>query len=152
MPATCTDAQRAACDDGDACTDDGCEPPAGTCSHAPRAATEPAGVQCAVDTVRGAIGTASAQCTGRCHCDLGPALAHLALPLQAIVQSPRASACRQAVRHVTQRAAAFRKRVHRLSTRGCLAPPAGAGALLDAVDELAARAGTRARSDVCTRR
>ena len=139
------------CDDGNACTLDGCDPAAG-CRHTSIAATGPEGVRCAIDNVRALLGSPAAQCSGRCRCNLSPDLDRLVAPLGARLQVGRPAACRKSIRFVKSHTAALAARVRRLSARGCLASSGGPGQLLPAVADLADRATRLARSGYCAKR
>ena len=128
----CTPAETAACDDGNLCTVDRCEP-GRPCVHEPRPATEPGGVTCAVDSVRVPVPS----CTGRCRCRFDAALDRIAR-LVSDAETRRPVACRRALNLARRRAAALDKRIGKLGARGCLADTGPR--LIALARELAARA------------
>ncbi len=143
------------CDDGNACTDDACDPRNGVCTHLEPPATTSASVVCAVDNLRALLANPQPQCTGRCKCSFTARLDAVTAKLDAATPATTAKKCRRAVTAARKRAARLQRSIAKLARPKCGSDTGvrGVQAALDAAAaDLVARATALAPDTFCARR
>jgi hypothetical protein len=102
------------CDDGDACTDDGCAPQVG-CTHAEKQAADAAGVTCHVENLRRLL-HATQSCAGRCFTGFDRGLERVAQRVAAVTSGT--ARCRRALGAALAEARRLERRARRLARSG----------------------------------
>jgi hypothetical protein len=138
------------CDDGDACTQDGCDP-AGRCTHQTLDPTAPAGVACVADNLAALLGVPPQPlCAPDCRCDIAPLVARVKTFIEEAGQTTTRGHCRRALTDARRRAQRLREKLRHLA-RHCLAPTDRATRLVADATRLVEGIKTLAHSDFCAR-
>ena len=136
--AACVALSPLSCDDGDACTDDTCDPSAG-CIHTERPATEPAGVTCDLDNLRALLGMSpQPACSRRCSRMLITLLEKIGRLVQGDGSRSRKQHC-QRLRAAVDNAGTLEHLVRRANKRHHIVPPERGQRLLSEATRLDGR-------------
>jgi hypothetical protein len=126
------------CDDRDPCTLDDCDSER-RCVNAVRPPSEL--VRCTVEAAKVTAGTPPGLgCSGKCRCNLVPALERVAKLADAASNTTRSSRCRRLLAKAERSSAMQARRVERLAAKGCVSPSERAARLVAELERLAERA------------
>lgn len=134
------------CDDGDACTNDVCEPAIG-CVHPPLA--PPANATCTADNVREVLDEIT--CTGRCRCELERRLAKVEGKVAGAVGAARERRCTRRLKRARRIAGKLGHKIARQVEAGCVEPQTLGAELRDEIAAMAERLDALISSDLCLR-
>jgi len=139
------------CDDGDACTQDGCTP-AGPCTHQRLDPTQLAGVTCVADNLEQLLNAQPQPlCAGGCRCAVAPRVRRVRTLLEEAASAAGKHRCQRTLTAARKRAQRLRRRLRHLAPH-CLAPADRAARLNAEATRLVDDLRTLAHSGFCARR
>jgi len=151
LPA-CTAGGAGACDDGDHCTDDACDP-GGGCTHALKPPDEAAAVTCRIENMRDIVREPPQPvCPQRCPGSIEGNLGKVAQLVDGGVTAPSKGKCTRKLRAARRVANALQRRIGQLVKRASIVPTDRAQRLGTQARKLADEATTLATSAFCARR
>lgn len=141
------------CDDGDRCTEDGCDASSG-CTKTERPPTEPAGVTCMVENMRDTLREPPPQpvCPRRCPDSLQGRLTKVAQLINESVTAPKEKRCMRKLRAAVRASKALQGRIAKLAKGGRLVPPDRGQRLSAEATKMAEAAMRLVDSGFCSRR